>query len=44
MVFKEVGTSSSKKESKSRSVVVNDVGDDDDYNHVGFLVVATVRI
>jgi hypothetical protein len=44
MVFKEAGTSSLGEESGSRSVVVNDVGDDDDYNHVGFLVVATVRI
>jgi hypothetical protein len=44
MVFKEVGTSSSKKESRSRCVMVNDVGDDDDSNHVGFLVVATMRI
>ncbi len=34
MVFKEAGTSSLGKESGSRSVVVNDVGDDDDSPNV----------
>jgi hypothetical protein len=43
MVFKEVGTSIS-KDFVSRPMVVNDVGDDDDFNHVDSPATATMRI
>ncbi len=43
MVFKETGTSSL-EEFVSRPMVVNDVGDDDDSNHVDSLATTTMRI
>jgi hypothetical protein len=44
MLFKKVGTSRLEKEFISKSMVVNDVKDDDDFNFVDFHVVATMRI
>jgi hypothetical protein len=43
MVFKEA-RASSLEEFVSRSMVVNDVGDDNDYNHVDSPIIATMRI